>query len=90
MRLWTTGSTPRSWVWGGGGGAGARGRVPLRQSTCQLELDASVEHILNRQQVGGRGGGARGRAQLRDRRLKLACPLRASRVPFLGQLQQQV
>lgn len=53
MRLWTEGSTPRSWVWGGGpGGAGARGRVPQRQSTCQLELDASVEHILNRQQVG--------------------------------------
>lgn len=53
--LWTAGGTPSSWVWGapggGGGGQRGRGRVPRRQSTCQLELDASVEHILNRQQV---------------------------------------
>ncbi len=55
MRLWTASSTPRSWVWGGGAGGGMRGRVPPRQSTCQLELDASVEHILNREQVAGRG-----------------------------------
>lgn len=60
MRLWTVGSTPRAWLWGGtgagaGGAAGGRGRagrVPRRQSTCQLELDASVGAILNRQQVG--------------------------------------
>lgn len=73
MRLWTVGSTPSSWLWGGStaaagtAGAGARGgwhggghgggrlggRVPRRQSTCQLELDAIADHILNRQQAGG-------------------------------------
>lgn len=60
MRLWTAAGTPRAWLWGGagaGGGAGVRGgragRVPRRQSTCQLELDASVDAILNRQQVLG-------------------------------------
>jgi len=61
MRLWTAGSTPGGWVWGAPGGGGQRGRsrVPRRQSTCQLELDASVDHILNRQQVMGAWGRTR-------------------------------
>lgn len=58
LRLWIAGSTPSSWLWGGTAAGGAavagerrRGRVLRRQSTCQLELDASVDAILNRQQV---------------------------------------
>ena len=57
---------------GGGGGRGG-GRVPRRQSTCQLELDASVEHILNRQQVRGRAGSLMVLCVLRRRPAQPAC-----------------
>ena len=67
-RVWTQGGTPRSWLWNGthaGVARGARGggaaRTPRRQSTCQLELDASVDAILNRQQVGQGQAGRRNR-----------------------------
>jgi hypothetical protein len=60
QRLWTAANTPSAWLWAAGGSGGparATGgrpvKAPPRQSSCQLELDAAAEHILNRQQARG-------------------------------------
>jgi hypothetical protein len=51
--FWTAATVPPDWRWGSSGLA-ARD-VPVRESSCQLELDGCAEHVLNRQMVGGRG-----------------------------------
>lgn len=48
MREWTAANTPAVMQWG----AAHPGPVPARQSTCELECDACVEHIMNRSEVG--------------------------------------
>ncbi|KAK9830528.1 hypothetical protein WJX72_012277 [[Myrmecia] bisecta] len=45
---WTASTVPSDWLWER---AGAGARVPEKLSCCELEVDACVEDILNRQEL---------------------------------------
>ncbi len=54
--FWTASTVPADWRWSSTG-LPARD-MPVRESTCQLEADACVEHVLNRLGVGSWGAGS--------------------------------
>ncbi|KAK3258468.1 hypothetical protein CYMTET_32486, partial [Cymbomonas tetramitiformis] len=45
MSVWTAASIPTSWRWG------VQGRAPARQTKCELEADAEINDVQNRQDV---------------------------------------
>ncbi len=50
--MWTLETLPGEWALPAAGAAGAApARPPERRSACELEVDARVEHVLNRGEV---------------------------------------
>ncbi|DBA81937.1 hypothetical protein WJX77_000726 [Trebouxia sp. C0004] len=47
-RMWTASDIPSQWLWSN---VPAGARLPERQSKCEVEVDACVEDILNRQEL---------------------------------------